>query len=244
LISINGLSKHFGQLEVLKDISLQVEKGQVIVVVGPSGSGKTTMLRCLNLLEMPTAGKIMIQDQALDFSKKVGSKEIYAFRKLTGMVFQSYNLFPHKTVLENVMEGPIVVKKQDKTLIQKKAKQLLEKVGLGDKTDVYPHQLSGGQQQRVGIARALAMEPAVMLFDEPTSALDPELVGEVLKVMKELAKEGMTMIIVTHEMKFAKEVADEVIFMEGGYIVERGTPAAIFTAPKEKRTKEFLQLIQ
>ena len=244
MISINGLSKHFGQLEVLKDISLQVEKGQVIVVVGPSGSGKTTMLRCLNLLEMPTAGKIMIQDQALDFSKKVGSKEIYAFRKLTGMVFQSYNLFPHKTVLENVMEGPIVVKKQDKTLIQKKAKQLLEKVGLGDKTDVYPHQLSGGQQQRVGIARALAMEPAVMLFDEPTSALDPELVGEVLKVMKELAKEGMTMIIVTHEMKFAKEVADEVIFMEGGYIVERGTPAAIFTAPKEKRTKEFLQLIQ
>ena len=244
MISINGLSKHFGQLEVLKDISLQVEKGQVIVVVGPSGSGKTTMLRCLNLLEMPTAGKITIQDQALDFSKKVGSKEIYAFRKLTGMVFQSYNLFPHKTVLENVMEGPIVVKKQDKTLIQKKAKQLLEKVGLGDKTDVYPHQLSGGQQQRVGIARALAMEPAVMLFDEPTSALDPELVGEVLKVMKELAKEGMTMIIVTHEMKFAKEVADEVIFMEGGYIVERGTPAAIFTAPKEKRTKEFLQLIQ
>ena len=244
MISINGLSKHFGQLEVLKDISLQVEKGQVIVVVGPSGSGKTTMLRCLNLLEMPTAGKIMIQDQALDFSKKVGSKEIYAFRKLTGMVFQSYNLFPHKTVLENVMEGPIVVKKQDKTLIQKKAKQLLEKVGLGDKTDVYPHQLSGGQQQRVGIARALAMEPAVMLFDEPTSALDPELVGEVLKVMKELAKEGMTMIIVTHEMKFAKEVADEVIFMEGGYIVEKGTPAAIFTAPKEKRTKEFLQLIQ
>jgi len=238
------LSKHFGQLEVLKDISLQVEKGQVIVVVGPSGSGKTTMLRCLNLLEMPTAGKIMIQDQALDFSKKVGSKEIYAFRKLTGMVFQSYNLFPHKTVLENVMEGPIVVKKQEKTLVQKKAKQLLEKVGLGDKTDVYPHQLSGGQQQRVGIARALAMEPAVMLFDEPTSALDPELVGEVLKVMKELAKEGMTMIIVTHEMKFAKEVADEVIFMEGGYIVERGTPAAIFTAPKEKRTKEFLQLIQ
>lgn len=244
MISINGLSKHFGQLEVLKDISLQVEKGQVIVVVGPSGSGKTTMLRCLNLLEMPTAGKIMIQDQALDFSKKVGSKEIYAFRKLTGMVFQSYNLFPHKTVLENVMEGPIVVKKQEKTLVQKKAKQLLEKVGLGDKTDVYPHQLSGGQQQRVGIARALAMEPAVMLFDEPTSALDPELVGEVLKVMKELAKEGMTMIIVTHEMKFAKEVADEVIFMEGGYIVERGTPAAIFTAPKEKRTKEFLQLIQ
>jgi len=244
LISINGLSKHFGQLEVLKDISLQVEKGQVIVVVGPSGSGKTTMLRCLNLLEMPTAGKIMIQDQALDFSKKVGSKEIYAFRKLTGMVFQSYNLFPHKTVLENVMEGPIVVKKQEKALVQKKAKQLLEKVGLGDKTDVYPHQLSGGQQQRVGIARALAMEPAVMLFDEPTSALDPELVGEVLKVMKELAKEGMTMIIVTHEMKFAKEVADEVIFMEGGYIVEKGTPAAIFTAPKEKRTKEFLQLIQ
>ncbi|PKG23572.1 amino acid ABC transporter ATP-binding protein [Niallia nealsonii] len=244
MISINGLSKHFGKLEVLKDISLEVEKGKVIVVVGPSGSGKTTMLRCLNLLEIPTAGKIAIQDQTLDFSKKVGQKEINTFRKLTGMVFQNYNLFPHKTVLENVMEGPIVVKKQDKAAAKKKAEQLLSKVGLEDKLDFYPFQLSGGQQQRVGIARALAMEPEVMLFDEPTSALDPELVGEVLKVMKELAKEGMTMIIVTHEMKFAKEVADEVIFMDGGYIIEKGNPAAIFTAPKEQRTKQFLQLIQ
>lgn len=244
MISINGLSKHFGQLEVLKDISLEVEKGKVIVVVGPSGSGKTTMLRCLNLLEIPTSGKIAIQDQTLDFSKKVGQKEINAFRKLTGMVFQGYNLFPHKTVLENVMEGPVVVKKEAKAIAKKRAEQLLSKVGLGDKVGFYPHQLSGGQQQRVGIARALAMEPAVMLFDEPTSALDPELVGEVLKVMKELAKEGMTMIIVTHEMKFAKEVADEVIFMDGGYIIEKGNPAAIFTAPKEQRTKRFLQLIQ
>ncbi|GKU83231.1 amino acid ABC transporter ATP-binding protein [Niallia sp. NCCP-28] len=244
MISINGLSKHFGQLEVLKDISLEVEKGKVIVVVGPSGSGKTTMLRCLNLLEIPTSGKIAIQDQTLDFSKKVGQKEINAFRKLTGMVFQGYNLFPHKTVLENVMEGPVVVKKEAKAIAEKRAEQLLSKVGLGDKVGFYPHQLSGGQQQRVGIARALAMEPAVMLFDEPTSALDPELVGEVLKVMKELAKEGMTMIIVTHEMKFAKEVADEVIFMDGGYIIEKGNPAAIFTAPKEQRTKRFLQLIQ
>lgn len=238
------MSKHFGQLEVLKSISLEVDKGKVIVVVGPSGSGKTTMLRCLNLLEIPNSGKITIQDQTLDFSKKIGQKEINAFRKLTGMVFQSYNLFPHKTVLENVMEGPIVVKKQDKATARKKAEQLLSKVGLGDKVDSYPYQLSGGQQQRVGIARALAMEPAVMLFDEPTSALDPELVGEVLKVMRELAKEGMTMIIVTHEMKFAKEVADEVIFMDGGYIIEKGNPAAIFTAPKEQRTKQFLQLIQ
>jgi len=244
LISINGISKRFGDLEVLKNISLEVDKGKVIVVIGPSGSGKTTLLRCLNVLEVPTSGFVQISNKQLDFFNHVSKRDITEFRKLTGMVFQSYNLFPHKTALQNVMEGPITVKKQDKAVARKKAEQLLGKVGLGDKLDFYPFQLSGGQQQRVGIARALAMEPEVMLFDEPTSALDPELVGDVLKVMKELANEGMTMIVVTHEMKFAKEVADEVIFMDGGYIVEKGDPKTIFTLPKEARTKQFLQLIQ
>ncbi|MBQ6449179.1 MULTISPECIES: amino acid ABC transporter ATP-binding protein [unclassified Niallia] len=244
MISIKGLSKHFGDLQVLKDINLEVEKGKVIVVIGPSGSGKTTMLRCLNILETPTTGHITIENKQLDFSKKVTKKAVTDFRKLTGMVFQSYNLFPHKTAIENVMEGPITVKKQSKEKARSIAADLLNKVGLGDKIDYYPFQLSGGQQQRVGIARALAMEPEVMLFDEPTSALDPELVGEVLKVIKQLANEGMTMIIVTHEMKFAREVADEVIFMDGGYIVEKGNPQAIFSAPKEARTQQFLQLIQ
>lgn len=244
MISIKGLSKHFGDLQVLKDINLEVEKGKVIVVIGPSGSGKTTMLRCLNILEIPTSGHITIENKHLDFSTKVTKKAITDFRKLTGMVFQSYNLFPHKTAIENVMEGPITVKKQSKEKTRMKAADLLNKVGLGDKIDFYPFQLSGGQQQRVGIARALAMEPEVMLFDEPTSALDPELVGEVLKVIKQLANEGMTMIIVTHEMKFAKEVADEVIFMDGGYIVEKGSPHEIFSEPKEARTRQFLQLIQ
>ncbi|MEK4825604.1 amino acid ABC transporter ATP-binding protein [Niallia sp. FSL W8-0951] len=244
MISIKGLSKHFGDLQVLKDINLEVDKGKVIVVIGPSGSGKTTMLRCLNILEIPTSGHITIENKQLDFSTKVTKKAITDFRKLTGMVFQSYNLFPHKTAIENVMEGPITVKKQSKEKASMRAADLLNKVGLGDKIDFYPFQLSGGQQQRVGIARALAMEPEVMLFDEPTSALDPELVGEVLKVIKQLANEGMTMIIVTHEMKFAKEVADEVIFMDGGYIVEKGSPHEIFSDPKEARTRQFLQLIQ
>jgi cystine transport system ATP-binding protein len=244
MISIKGLHKRFDQLEVLKGIDLDVEKGKVVVVIGPSGSGKTTLLRCLNVLETPTSGSIGIEDQSLDFSSSVSKKAIPPFRRLTGMVFQSYNLFPHMTALENVMEGPITVKKGSKEAVRKKAEQLLTKVGLGDKLDYYPFQLSGGQQQRVGIARALAMEPKVMLFDEPTSALDPELVGEVLKVMKDLANEGMTMIVVTHEMRFAREAADEVIFMDGGFIVERGKPEDIFTSPKEERTKQFLRLIQ
>jgi L-cystine transport system ATP-binding protein len=244
MISIKGLYKQFGQLEVLKGIDLVVEKGKVVVVIGPSGSGKTTMLRCLNVLETPTKGVITIQGQSLDFSKAVPKKNIASFRRLTGMVFQSYNLFPHKTALENVMEGPIIVKGESKEAAKKKAQSLLEKVGLGDKQDYYPAQLSGGQQQRVGIARALAMEPEVMLFDEPTSALDPELVGEVLKVMKDLAGEGMTMIVVTHEMRFAREAADEVIFMDQGVVVERDKPEEIFTNPKEERTKKFLNMIQ
>jgi L-cystine transport system ATP-binding protein len=244
MISVQGLYKSFGDLEVLKGIDLQIEKGKVVVIIGPSGSGKTTLLRCLNVLETPTKGIITIGDQTLDFSKKITKQEISAFRRLTGMVFQSYNLFPHMTALENVMEGPVTVKGETKEQARKKAEELLAKVGLADKANLYPFQLSGGQQQRVGIARALAMEPEVMLFDEPTSALDPELVGEVLKVMKDLANEGMTMVVVTHEMHFAKEVADEVIFMDHGVIVERGTPEKIFTAPQHERTKQFLQLIQ
>ena len=244
MISIKSLHKRFDELEVLKGIDLEVEKGRVIVLIGPSGSGKTTFLRCLNVLETPTSGTISIEDQSLDFSQPISKKKIPLFRSLTGMVFQSYNLFPHMTALENVMEGPITVKGESKETARKKAESLLAKVGLGDKLDFYPFQLSGGQQQRVGIARALAMEPKVMLFDEPTSALDPELVGEVLKVMKDLASEGMTMIVVTHEMRFAKEVADEVLFIDGGVIVERNSPSNIFTNPKEERTKRFLNLIQ
>lgn len=244
MISIKGLHKQFGDLEVLKGIDLEVEKGNVVVVIGPSGSGKTTMLRCLNALEIPTKGSISIEGKTLDFSEHVTQKNILAFRRLTGMVFQSYNLFPHKTALENVMEGPLVVKKAGKEAARKKAVSLLEKVGLGDKQDYYPAQLSGGQQQRVGIARALAMEPQVMLFDEPTSALDPELVGDVLKVMKDLAQEGMTMVVVTHEMRFAKEVADEVIFMDHGVVVERNSPQEMFNHPKEERTKKFLNLLK
>jgi L-cystine transport system ATP-binding protein len=244
VISIKGLHKYFGKLEVLKGIDLEVETGNVVVVIGPSGSGKTTMLRCLNILETPTKGAITIDNQSLDFSRTVPKKKVASFRRLTGMVFQSYNLFPHKTALENVMEGPIIVKKEDKETVRKKAHALLEKVGLGDKIDFYPAQLSGGQQQRVGIARALAMEPSVMLFDEPTSALDPELVGDVLNVMKDLAREGMTMIVVTHEMRFARDVADEVIFMDQGVIVERNKPDEIFTNPKEERTRKFLNMIQ
>ncbi len=244
MISIKNLHKQFDQLEVLKGIDLEIEKGKVVVIIGPSGSGKTTMLRCLNVLEIPTKGTISIEREILDFSSSVSKKSIATFRRLTGMVFQSYNLFPHKTALENVMEGPVIVKNENKDLAEKTARRLLEKVGLGDKIDFYPSHLSGGQQQRVGIARALAMEPQVMLFDEPTSALDPELVGEVLKVMKDLAKEGMTMIVVTHEMRFAREAADEVIFMDQGVIVERGKPVDIFTNPKEERTKQFLNRIK
>jgi cystine transport system ATP-binding protein len=244
MISVQGLYKQFGDVEVLKGIDLTVDKGKVVVIIGPSGSGKTTFLRCLNVLEAPTKGKISIANRQLDFSKPVTKREIHEFRRLTGMVFQSYNLFPHMTALENVMEGPVTVKREKKERAREKAMALLEKVGLGDKAHHYPFQLSGGQQQRVGIARALAMEPEVMLFDEPTSALDPELVGEVLKVMKSLANEGMTMIVVTHEMRFAKEAADEVVFMDGGIIVERGAPEQLLVSPKHERTKQFLQLIK
>jgi len=244
MIRIEGLHKQFGNLEVLKGIDLTIEKGKVIVIIGPSGSGKTTLLRCMNALEIPNQGRVQIGDVSVDFSQHPGKKERAALRQKSGMVFQQYNLFPHKTVLENVIEGPIIVKRKNRQDAVKKAEMLLEKVGLLDKKDAYPASLSGGQQQRAGIARALAMEPEVMLFDEPTSALDPELVSGVLNVMKELAEEGMTMAVVTHEMRFAREVADKVIFMDGGVILEQGKPEEVFHHPKNARTKQFLQLIQ
>ncbi len=236
LLDIKNLSKSFGDLEVLKDVNISVEKGEVVVVIGPSGSGKSTMLRCVNLLEQPTGGEIFYQGEDI---VKCG-KEVTQYRKHVGMVFQRFNLFPLKTVLDNVMFAPTKLNKLAKEEAKEKAIQLLNKVGLGNKILSYPSELSGGQQQRVAIARALAMEPDILLFDEPTSALDPQLVGDVLEVMKQLAKEGMTMVVVTHEMGFAKEVADRVIFMDGGYVVEEDTPHAIFSAPKDDRTKAFL----
>jgi ABC-type polar amino acid transport system ATPase subunit len=237
MIEIKGLRKSFGDHEVLKGIDQNVEEGEVLCIVGPSGSGKSTMLRCINRLEEPTGGEIFIDGEA------VTDKNVDAMRTKMGMVFQSFNLFPHKSVLENLTIGPLNVKKADKKESEEKAMMLLERVGLAEKAHEYPRNLSGGQQQRVAIARALAMDPEVMLFDEPTSALDPEMVGEVLDVMKSLAREGMTMIVVTHEMGFAKEVADKVIFMDGGYIVEQGTPDAVLNHPQMDRTKDFLSKV-
>jgi cystine transport system ATP-binding protein len=215
-----------------------------VVIIGPSGSGKTTFLRCLNVLETPDGGSIRIGEEEVQFSQKITKRDIARLRTQTGMVFQHHNLFPHFTALENVMEGLITVQKQNREEARRKAESYLHKVGLADKMNLYPFQLSGGQQQRVGIARALALEPKVMLFDEPTSALDPELVQEVLKVMRELAQEGMTMVVVTHEMKFARHIASRVIFMDGGVIVEEGAPADVLETPQEERTKRFLSLIQ
>ncbi len=239
MIKINHLSKKFGNLEVLKDINLDIEEGEVVCIIGPSGSGKSTFLRCINQLEVPTGGTV--QYEGRDLLDK--NCDIRKFREEVGMVFQKFNLFPLKTVAENVMMAPILTKHMNKAEAREKALELLDKVGLKDKADVYPHTLSGGQQQRVAIARALAMEPKALLFDEPTSALDPELVGDVLDVMKTLAKEGMTMIVVTHEMGFARDVADRVIFMADGYVVEEGKPELIFTAPKERRTQTFLSRV-
>ncbi|UOQ87483.1 amino acid ABC transporter ATP-binding protein [Gracilibacillus salinarum] len=244
MLSIKQLQKSFGSLDVLKDISIDINKGKVVTIMGPSGSGKTTLLRCLNGLEIPDHGHYQFDDGfSLDFSGKRSKKDMLTLRRKAGMVFQSYNLFPHKTALENVTEGPVVVQGKDKQTAEKEAKHLLDKVGLADKIDLYPYQLSGGQQQRVGIARALAIEPELMLFDEPTSALDPELIGDVLGVIKELANEGWTMVVVTHEVSFAKEVSDHVLFMDDGYIVEQGTPRDVLENPKEPRTKQFLQRI-
>ena len=239
LLEIKNLSKSFGDLQVLKDINIQVEKGEVIVIIGPSGSGKSTMLRCCNLLEKPTGGQIIYKGEDITgLGKKVKN-----YRKSVGMDFQRYNLFVNKTVLDNVTIAPIQLNKLPKAEAEAKALDLLDKVGLKSKAGVYPETLSGGQQQRVAIARALAMDPEALLFDEPTSALDPELVGDVLEVMKKLAKDGMTMLVVTHEMGFARDVADRVIFMADGYIVEEGTPDEIFTNPKNERTKAFLSRV-
>ncbi|QPC45960.1 amino acid ABC transporter ATP-binding protein [Mangrovibacillus cuniculi] len=243
MLNINKLEKRFDDIEVLKGLDLVVKEGDVTVLIGPSGSGKTTFLRCINALEEPNAGTVEIDSLEVNYNRSYKQSDVRLLRQKTGMVFQTYNLFPHKTALQNVMEGPVQVQKRNKAEVEREAKSLLEKVGLGDKLDAYPFQLSGGQQQRVGIARALAMKPKLMLFDEPTSALDPELVGEVLKVMKDLANEGMTMVVVTHEMRFAKEVANTVVFMDGGHIVEQGPPEQIFEMPREERTRRFLQLI-
>ncbi|MCQ4088345.1 amino acid ABC transporter ATP-binding protein [Saccharibacillus sp. JS10] len=245
MIQIQNLHKSFGSLEVLKGIDLSLEKGKVLVIIGPSGSGKTTLLRCLNLLETPNEGTLRLGNTTVEFGnrRKASKQQTLDLRQSTGMVFQSYNLFPHKTALENVMEAQIVVQKRSKEEARKRSIELLAKVGLSGKEDVYPHQLSGGQQQRVGIARALATDPQVMLFDEPTSALDPELVGEVLKVMKQLAAEGMTMVVVTHEMKFAAEAADTVVLMDDGKILEQGPPQQVLQNPSSERASQFLNLL-
>lgn len=239
MIEVNNLKKSFGKLEVLKDINVEVHSQEVVCIIGPSGSGKSTFLRCMNLLEEPTDGEVFIEGDNLTGAKT----NINALRQRLGMVFQQFNLFPHMTVLDNVIIGPKKLKGKSQADARKLGEQLLDKVGLAEKADVYPEKLSGGQQQRVAIARALAMEPRIMLFDEPTSALDPEMVGEVLQVMKDLAEEGMTMVIVTHEMGFAKEVADRVIFMDEGYIVEQGTPTELFDNPQNERTQDFLSKI-
>ncbi|RJS62462.1 ectoine/hydroxyectoine ABC transporter ATP-binding protein EhuA [Bacillus sp. PK3_68] len=247
MIQLTNLKKRFGTNEVLRGIDLTVNKSEVVVLMGPSGSGKSTLLRCLTFLEEPTEGVIQIGKHEVladGVSNRKRKSEIRELRKSTGFVFQQFNLFPHKTAIENVMEGPVVVQGVKPEEARKLARTLLEKVGLGERCDHYPSQLSGGQQQRVAIARALSMKPMVMLYDEPTSALDPELVREVLQVMKDLAQEGMTMVVVTHEMNFAREVADRVIFMDGGVIVEEGTSEEIFSRPKEERTKRFLMRVK
>ncbi|MDF3003504.1 MAG: ABC-type amino acid transport system, ATPase component, HisP-type [Bacillota bacterium] len=238
-IIVNNLHKYFGSLEVLKGISLEIEKGQVVCVIGPSGSGKSTLLRCINRLEEPTRGEIIVDDITITDPKE----DINKVRRHIGMVFQQFNLFPHLPVKENIMMAPLELKLKTKQEAEQKALELLERVGLSEKADAMPRQLSGGQQQRVAIARALAMEPDIMLFDEPTSALDPEMVGEVLAVMKELAAMGMTMVVVTHEMGFAKDVADRVIFMDEGIIQEEAPPSEIFTNPKNPRTRGFLDKV-
>ncbi len=239
MIEVKNLNKDYGNLSVLKDINVNIEKGEVVVIIGPSGAGKSTFLRCLNLLETPTSGEIIFEDE--NVTKK--GTDINKIREKMGMVFQQFNLFPNMKVIDNITLAPIKVKRQDENSAKETAHRLLKKIGLEDKADVYPNQLSGGQKQRIAIARALAMSPDVMLFDEPTSALDPEMVGEVLNVMKELAGEGMTMVVVTHEMGFAREVGSRILFMDDGKIVEEGKPKDIFSNPKNPRTKDFLSKV-
>ncbi|MED2973862.1 amino acid ABC transporter ATP-binding protein [Fictibacillus sp. B-59209] len=239
MINVNDLNKSFGDLHVLKNVNLEVHEQDVVVLIGASGSGKSTLLRCLNYLEYKESGTITIDGKVVEHDKT----DLNKIRQEVGMVFQHFNLFPHKTVLENVIEAPLMVKKVPKDQAVQEGRALLKKVGLADKEDVYPSKLSGGQKQRVAIARSLAMKPKIMLFDEPTSALDPELVGEVLATMKDLAREGMTMLVVTHEMGFAREAADTVVYMHDGKIVEKGTPSQIFSEPQHQRTKDFLSTI-
>ncbi|NCD34365.1 MAG: amino acid ABC transporter ATP-binding protein [Spartobacteria bacterium] len=237
MIVVHDLHKYFGSLEVLKGVDVKIKPKEVVCVIGPSGSGKSTFLRCLNLLEVPTRGQIFVNNEEVHLDHP----NLCQIRQEVGMVFQSFNLFPHKTALENIMLAPRLIRKLSKDEAEIRARDLLQKVGLEDKAMNYPDSLSGGQQQRVAIARALAMQPMVMLFDEPTSALDPEMVGEVLQVMKSLAREGMTMVVVTHEMGFAREVADRVLFMDEGIIMEEGKPEDLFSNPKEERTRAFLR---
>jgi len=249
MVRAEQVCKSFGALDVLKGVSLEVERGQVLVLVGPSGSGKSTFLRCINHLEQVSAGRLYVDEELVGYRERGGKlhelppKEAARQRRDVGMVFQHFNLFPHRTALENIIEAPVHVKGVKRDAAVSRARDLLDQVGLSSKADAYPAQLSGGQQQRVAIARALAMEPKLMLFDEPTSALDPELVGDVLAVMKKLAQQGMTMIVVTHEMGFAREVADELVFMDGGVVVERGAPREVMADPKHERTKAFLSKV-
>jgi polar amino acid transport system ATP-binding protein len=249
LVRAEGVSKHFGRLQVLKGIDLEVNHGEVMCIIGPSGSGKSTFLRCINHLEQIDGGKLYVDGELVGYRQVTGKlyelseREVARKRAEIGMVFQRFNLFPHMTVLANVCEAPIGVKKEPKALVTERARTLLNRVGLADKVDAYPAQLSGGQQQRVAIARALAMQPKLMLFDEPTSALDPELVGEVLDVMRGLAQEGLTMIVVTHEMGFARQVGDELVFMDGGVVVERGAPRDVLGDPQTERCQDFLSKV-
>ena len=242
VLAVRDLHKRFGAVEVLKGIDLDIRRGEVVALIGPSGSGKTTVLRCLNGLEVPDSGTVHFEaGAAVDFGAKPARATVSGLREHSAMVFQHYNLFPHRTVLENVTEGPIRVQRRPKAEATADALALLERVGLADKRDAYPYELSGGQQQRVGIVRALALKPRLLLFDEPTSALDPELVGEVLEAIRELAAEGWTMLLVTHELRFARDVADRVIFMDGGVVVEAGPPSEVLAAPRQERTRQFVQ---
>jgi cystine transport system ATP-binding protein len=243
LLTVRDVHKAFGELHVLRGISFEVSAGTVTAVIGPSGSGKTTVLRTLNALDQADSGEITVGDVAVDFGRPVNRATLATFRAQSGMVFQAHNLFPHKTVLQNIIEGPVIVQKRPKAEAVEDARGLLAQVGLAEKADQYPYQLSGGQQQRVGIARALALRPKLMLFDEPTSALDPELVGDVLRVIKDLASQGWTMVIVTHEIRFAQQVADQVLFIDGGTVLESGPPQQVLVEPAEARTRQFLQRI-